>query len=210
MNKPRKRSAASVAAKEEGSPVALPSSPFPKALQTKLEKLGLRTQQDLLLHLPLRYQDETHVHPIAHAPVGQAVLVEGEVTAANVQYRPRRTLLCQVEDGSGTMTLRFLHFYPSQLKTLVPGKRLRLFGEPRLGFFGKEMVHPQYKIVGEDAPVAEALTPVYPTTAGLSQPALRKLVQQALGTCDLADTLPETLLQELKLPGFADSIAYLH
>jgi ATP-dependent DNA helicase RecG len=185
-------------------------SPFPKALAPKLEKLGLRTQEDLLLHLPLRYEDQTRLYPIAHAPVGQAVLVEGEITAANVQYRPRRTLVCQVEDASGTLTLRFLHFYPSQLKTLEPGRRLRIFGEPRLGFFGKEMVHPQYKLVGEDEPVAEALTPVYPTTAGLSQPALRKLVQGALAACDLSDTLPDELPRRLGLPGFAESLAFLH
>jgi len=187
-----------------------PAAHFPPALQAKLAKLGLHTAQDLLLHLPLRYQDETRLYPIAHAPLGQAVLVEGEITDANVQYRPRRTLVCQVEDGSGAMTLRFLNFYPSQIKQLATGKRVRLFGEMRHGFLGMEMVHPQYRMVGENAPVAEALTPIYPTTAGLAQSVLCKLVQVALAECDLADTLPDEVLRPLGLPAFAESIAYLH
>ena len=181
-----------------------------KAIQGKLDKLGLRTAHDLLLHLPLRYQDETRIYPIGHAPLGEAALVEGEITDATVQYRPRRTLVCRVEDGSGMMTLRFLHFYPSQIKQLAPGKRVRLFGEMRHGFFGMEMVHPQYRIVAAEEAVAEALTPVYPTTAGLSQAALRKLVLGALAGCDLSDTLPDEVLRPLGLPGFAASITYLH
>jgi ATP-dependent DNA helicase RecG len=181
-----------------------------KAIQAKLDKLGLFTAHDLLLHLPLRYQDETRIHPIAHAPLGQAVQVEGEIADATVQYRPRRTLVCRVEDGSGMMTLRFLNFYPSQIKQLAPGRRVRLFGEMRHGFFGMEMVHPQYRMVSENMPVAEALTPIYPTTAGLGQAALRKLVQAALAECDLADTLPNEVLHPLGLPAFAESIAYLH
>ncbi|MHB8167748.1 MAG: DEAD/DEAH box helicase, partial [Sulfuricella sp.] len=181
-----------------------------KAVQGKLDKLGLRTAHDLLLHLPLRYQDETRIYPIGHAPLGESALVEGEITDATVQYRPRRTLVCRVEDGSGMMTLRFLHFYPSQIKQLAPGKRVRLFGEMRHGFFGMEMVHPQYRIVTAEEAVAEALTPVYPTTAGLSQAALRKLVLAALSSCDLADTLPIEMLQALALPSFAASISYLH
>jgi len=181
-----------------------------KAIQAKLDKLGLFTAHDLLLHLPLRYQDETRIHPIAHAPLGQAVQVEGEITDSTVQYRPRRTLVCRVEDESGMMTLRFLNFYPSQIKQLVVGKRIRLFGEMRHGFFGMEMVHPQYRMVSENMPVAEALTPIYPTTAGLGQATLRKLVQSALAECDLADTLPNEILQPLGLPAFAASITYLH
>jgi ATP-dependent DNA helicase RecG len=181
-----------------------------KAIQVKLDKLGLFTAHDLLLHLPLRYQDETRIHPIAHAPLGQAVQVEGEITDTTVQYRPRRTLICRVEDGSGMITLRFLNFYPSQIKQLTPGKRVRLFGEMRHGFFGMEMVHPQYRMVSENMPVAEALTPIYPTTAGLGQSALRKLVQAALAECDLADTLPNEVLRPLGLPAFAESITYLH
>ncbi|MHB9101004.1 MAG: ATP-dependent DNA helicase RecG, partial [Sulfuricella sp.] len=187
-----------------------PSIKASKAIQAKLDKLGLFTAHDLLLHLPLRYQDETRIYPIAHAPLGQAVQVEGEITDTTVQYRPRRTLVCRVEDGGGMMTLRFLNFYPSQIKQLAVGKRVRLFGEMRHGFFGMEMVHPQYRMVTENMPVAEALTPIYPTTAGLGQSALRKLVQAALAECDLADTLPNEILHPLGLPAFAASITYLH
>ncbi|MDD5241769.1 MAG: ATP-dependent DNA helicase RecG [Sulfuricella sp.] len=189
---------------------APPIAGVSKAVQGKLDKLGLYAAADLLLHLPLRYQDETHIYPIGHAPLGQAVLVEGEIIDTNVQYRPRRTLVCRVEDGSGEMTLRLLNFYPSQIKQLSPGKRVRLFGEMRHGFLGMEMVHPQYRMVREDDPVAEALTPIYPTTAGLSQAVLRKLVLAALSGCDLTDTLPDDVLQPLNLPNFAESIAYLH
>jgi ATP-dependent DNA helicase RecG len=189
---------------------AAPPIKTSKTIQSKLDKLGLFTAHDLLLHLPLRYQDETRIHPIAHAPLGQAVQVEGEITDTTVQYRPRRTLVCRVEDGSGMMTLRFLNFYPSQIKQLAPGKRVRLFGEMRHGFVGMEMVHPQYRMVAAEEPVAEALTPIYPTTTGLGQAALRKLVQSALAECDLADTLPDEVLHPLGLPAFAASIAYLH
>jgi ATP-dependent DNA helicase RecG len=189
---------------------AAPPIKTSKTIQAKLDKLGLFTAHDLLLHLPLRYQDETRIHPIAHAPLGQAVQVEGEITDTTVQYRPRRTLVCRVEDGSGMMTLRFLNFYPSQIKQLAPGKRVRLFGEMRHGFVGMEMVHPQYRMVAAEEPVAEALTPIYPTTTGLGQAALRKLVQSALAECDLADTLPDEVLHPLGLPAFAASIAYLH
>ena len=201
----RMKPAATKKSRQEAS-----ASPFPPALQARLAKLGLHTPQDLLLHLPLRYQDETRLWPIAHAPLGQPALVEGEITDATVQYRPRRTLVCRVEDGSGMMTLRLLNFYPSQIKQLAPGKRVRLFGEMRHGFFGMEMVHPQYRMVKEEEPVAETLTPVYPTTAGLSQAALRKLILNALAGSDLTDTLPAPLLQKLGLPGFADSITTLH
>src|SRR5574340_158719 len=181
-----------------------------KPVLEKLEKLGIRDAFALILHLPLRYQDETHLCPIAHAPAGKTVLVEGEITQASVQYRPRRTLVCRVEDGSGIMQLRLLHFYPSQTRTLVPGKKLRLFGEMRHGLFGPEMVHPQYRIVRDAEPLAAALTPVYPTTAGLPQAALRRLTLEALARCKLDETLPEEILQSLKLPGFAESVAYLH
>jgi len=183
-----------------------PSSKASKAIQAKLDKLGLFTAHDLLLHLPLRYQDETRIYLIAHAPLGQAALVEGEITDTTVQYRPRRTLVCRIEDGSGMMTLRFLNFYPSQIKQLAAGKRVRLFGEMRHGFIGMEMVHPQYRMVSENMPVAEALTPIYPTTAGLGQSALRKLVQAALAECDLADTLPNEYCTRWVWPAFAESI----
>ncbi|MEW6313966.1 MAG: ATP-dependent DNA helicase RecG [Pseudomonadota bacterium] len=180
------------------------------AVRGKLAKLGITTLCDLLLHLPLRYEDETRLCEIAAAPPGASVLVEAVVESSSVQYRPRRTLVCRVRDRSGELHLRFLNFYPSQIKQLVPGVRLRLLGEIRDGFFGAEMVHPRYRVVQEGAPLAQTLTPVYPTTAGLSQAVLGKLAQRALSACDLGDTLPAQWLQRLNLPAFESSIRLLH
>ena len=155
------------------------------ATLARLAKLGIRSQFDLVLHLPLRYDDETRLYALSEAPPGQPVLVEGAVVECDIQYRPRRQLVCHIEDGSGVLTLRFFNFYQSQLKQLAAGARVRAFGEIRHGFLGPEMVHPRYRLVQEGTPVARALTPVYPTTAGLAQDALRRLIAHALADCDL-------------------------
>ncbi len=180
------------------------------AARGRLAKLGIHNAFGLLLHLPLRYQDETHLYPVADAPIGQVVQLEGLVTHASVTYKPRKMLTVKLQDGSGALQLRFLHFYPSQAATLTPGVKVRVLGELRHGFFGAEMVHPQYRIVKEDEPLAEALTPVYPTTQGLGQATLRKLIGQALTGTDLHDTLPDALRISLNLPDFATSITLLH
>src|SRR6185436_270842 len=109
-----------------------------KATLSRLEKLGIRGELDLVLHLPLRYDDETKLYPLNAAPPGVPVLVEGNVVDADIKYRPRRQLVCHIEDGTGVLTLRFLHFYTSQLKQLSPGTRVRVFGGIRQGFFGPE------------------------------------------------------------------------
>jgi ATP-dependent DNA helicase RecG len=176
----------------------------------KLAKLGIRRDFDLVLHLPLRYEDETHLCGIGDLRIGQNSHIEATVVQAQVQYRPRRTLVVQVADCSGSLHLRFLNFYGSQVKQLQPGTRLRIMGEVRQGFFGPEMVHPRYRAVSGDAPLPETLTPVYPTTAGLSQFALSRLIKAALEGCDLSDTLPERLLDRLALPAFANSVVTLH
>jgi ATP-dependent DNA helicase RecG len=176
-----------------------------------LEKLGLRTDLDLVLHLPLRYEDETHVTRLRDALPGQSVQVEVEVIEAQIQFRPKRTLVCRTRDGDEELTLRFFNFYPSQLRQLAAGVRLRVMGELKRGFFGAEMIHPRYRALrGEEEPLPEALTPVYPTTAGLAQHALRKLIARALTQIDLDDTLPSELLERWKLAGFRDSVRYLH
>ena len=180
------------------------------ALRSKLVKLGIAGDFDLVLHLPLRYLDETHIFPIAHAPYGQMVQVEAVVVKTEVRFRPRRQLVCVVEDSSGEMFIRLLHFYPSQQKMLSEGARVRLLGELRMGFLGPEMVHPQIRVVREGVPLKENLTPVYPTTAGLGQEQLRKLIARALAQCDLQDSLPQALLQQYRLAAFADSVNYLH
>ena len=182
----------------------------PKVARDKLPKLGIRHDFDLVLHLPLRYVDETHLYPIREAPMGQTVQVEGVVVKSEVRFRPRRQFVCLIEDASGALYLRLLNFYPNQVKALSEGARVRLLGEIRAGFLGPEMVHPQFRVVKEAAPLKESLTPVYPTTAGLSQPALRGLIGKALARCDLSDTLPEPLRDEQGLMPFNDAVRYLH
>jgi len=181
-----------------------------KPLLANLAKLGIASVDDLLLHLPLRYVNETHLTPIRDLRLGEQAQVEGEIVHAETLFRPRKALICQLQDASGLLHLRFLHFYPSQVAMLKPGTRIRAFGEARPGFFGMEMVHPQCRVVKEGTSLNEALTPVYPTTAGLSQIALRKLVAAALQQADLSETLPSAVYARLGLPGFADSLEFLH
>ena len=180
------------------------------AQKARLAKIGVNRAFDLVLHLPLRYEDETQIVEMASALPNIPLLVEGEVDACEIQYRPRRQLVARVSDDSGTLIVRLINFYPSQAKQLEQGKRVRLYGEIRAGYFGDEMVHPKIRVVGVEAGLSDALTPVYPTTAGLQQAALIKLISQALKYCDLTDTLPKKMLDELGLPGFAESVKLLH
>ncbi len=182
-----------------------------KPMQARLSRLGLQTLDDVLLHLPLRYVDETHLTPVRALRIGEQAQVQGEIIHAETQHRPRKALICQLQgDDGGLLHLRFLHFYPSQVAALKPGMRIRAFGEPRSGFFGMEMVHPQCRAARDDVPLSEALTPIYPTTAGLSQPSIRKLVRWALAHGDLSETLPAEVYASLELPTFAESLHLLH
>ena len=180
------------------------------ALKKKLAKIGLHSEADLLVHLPLRYEDETRITPVARAFGGQPVQVEVVVHDNEVQYRPRRQMVVRAGDGTGDITLRFFSFYPNQQAMLAPGARIRAFGEVRGGFFGLEMVHPRFRKVADDEPLPEAMTPIYPSTAGLANSALQKLIGKALAGGDLSDTLPDELRQTLKLPGLARSLKFLH
>lgn len=166
--------------------------------------------QGLLLHLPLRYVDETRITAIRDLRAGEQAQVEGEVVHTEVQYKPRKALMSQLRDSTGQLGLRFLHFYPSQIKALAEGKRLRVLGEVRNGFFGWEMVHPQCRPVGEDTPTADTLTPVYPTTAGLSQASIRKAIHWAMTQDVLDESLPAWVYQSRHLPNFAQSLQALH
>ncbi|OSI16193.1 ATP-dependent DNA helicase RecG [Neisseria dentiae] len=180
------------------------------ATAKKLAKLNLNTPWDVVLHLPLRYEDETHIMPIADVPIGVPCQVEGEVVHQEVQFKPRKQLVAQIRDGSGSVLhLRFIHFYPSHQKQLAAGKRIRAVGEIKHGFFGDEMIHPKIRDA-ESSSLAESLTPVYPTVNGLNQPTLRRIVQTALDTVPLHDTLPDDLLGRLKLPHLAESLRLLH
>ncbi len=158
--------------------------------QRALEKLGLIRPIDFALHLPIRYEDETRLVPIANLRDGETAQVEGVVSDCEVQTRARRQLVVRVDDGSADLVLRFLHFYPSHQKALAVGQRVRVRGEVRGGFFGREMVHPSFKAVAEGAPLASALTPVYPTSAQLPQLYLRKAVAANLARADLSELLP--------------------
>ncbi|RJX33592.1 MAG: ATP-dependent DNA helicase RecG, partial [Oxalobacter sp.] len=184
----------------------------PVARASRLAKLGLRTDMDLALHLPLRYEDETHVMPIAEAVfhVGVTPQVEGVVTGCDIQYRPRRQLVVRIADDSGQLVFRFLNFYISQTKQMALGQRVRVRGDVRQGFHGAEMVHPSVKVVNEGAPLPESLTPVYPSGEGLTQAYLRAAIGAALKRVDLNDTLPVALLAKLKLPVFDAAVRILH
>lgn len=184
---------------------------FSKPLIANLAKLGISNLQGLLLHLPLRYIDETHVTAVRDLRMGESAQVEGDIVHAEVTYKPRKALIARLEDASGQLTLRFLHFYPSQINALKVGAKLRVYGEVRSGFFGYEMVHPTCKAVGEKTIVAETLTPVYPTVAGLGQASLRKAIGIALQQQgEMLETLPAQIYADLNLPSFALSLTALH
>ena len=177
-------------------------------MKERLAKLGILSLWDRVLHLPIRYEDETRLYPIADAPIGESVLVEGEIIESGVKFHGRRLLCLRVMDGSGMLDVRFLNFYPSQVKAYSVGKKMRFFGEVRAGFLGLEMIHP--KVSSASIPLNEALTPIYPTTAGLSQNKLRSLIHEALNALDLSETLPFSLLSGLGFPGFGESVRFLH
>ena len=153
----------------------------------KLERLGLATVQDLLFHLPLRYEDRTQVWPIGDLPPGLHGAVEGEIQDTQLVMGRRRMLVCRISDGTGSLTLRFFNFTAAQKNSLAQGRLIRCFGETRPGKYGLEMAHPEYKLLGEEqaGQTEEALTPVYPTTEGLRQLTLRSLTDQALAQLDL-------------------------
>jgi ATP-dependent DNA helicase RecG len=183
---------------------------FSKPLIANLNKLGISNLQGLLLHLPLRYIDETRITSVRDLRLGASSQVEGEIVHVEVSYKPRKALIARLEDASGQLTLRFLHFYPSQIAALKVGTKLRVYGEVRSGFFGYEMVHPTCKAGGVQTTVAETLTPVYPTVAGLTQPSLRKAIRIALSQNVLYETLPANIYKGYSFPSFAASLQALH
>jgi ATP-dependent DNA helicase RecG len=180
------------------------------APQKALDKLGLKRDIDLALHLPLRYEDETRIAKLRDARDGDTIQIEAQVTACEVVYRPRRQLMVTVDDGTDTCVLRFFSFYPSQQKALAVGNKLRLRGEVKGGFLGWQMVHPTFKAAGGELPTA--LTPVYPTVAGLPQAYLRKAVLSGLARADLSDTFPPGVTEKLQplVWGLRESLQFLH
>lgn len=183
----------------------------------RLANLNLHTVQDLLFHLPLRYEDRTRVVPIARAPIGQAVLIEGEVLSAQLQFGARRSFVVQLKDETGVVELRFFHFNAFQQRHLqVSGLRLRCFGEMRWVGHKRGMVHPEYQPITSGKPVETpaTLSPIYPTTDGLSQSVLRKLITQALTVLTSDNVLPDyltaTLIETWQLPSLREALLSIH
>ncbi|PIJ49314.1 ATP-dependent DNA helicase RecG [Erwinia sp. OLTSP20] len=179
----------------------------------KLAKLGLHNVQDLLLHLPLRYEDRTHLYTINDLLPGIYATVEGEVLRTEITFGRRRMLTSQISDGSGVLTLRFFNFNAGMKNSLATGRRVTAYGEIRRGQHGAEIIHPEYKVQGEQdiTVLQETLTPVYSTTEGVRQATLRNLTDQALkllDTCPIAELLPPELSQGMiSLP---DALRMLH
>src|SRR5664279_1996444 len=164
------------------------------AFAALLAKLGLKTVQDLWFHLPLRYEDRTHVTPIRELRIGESAQVEGVVEAVERGFRYRPQLRVAIGDDSrATLMLRFFHFNRSQAEQLAPGVRILCYGDVRHGAHGPEMVHPQYSRLAADAPAAvdDRLTPIYPTTEGLGQKRLAGVIQRSL------ERLPDDAMLEL-------------
>ena len=188
-----------------------------EAVAERLAKLNIYSVQDLLFHLPLRYQDRTRVYPIGSLRAGDEGIIEGTVQLSEIKFSRKRMLLSRISDGTGAIMLRFFHFSNSQKNNLAAGVRVRCFGEVRYSAVGLEMVHPEYQIIKDDNPiaVAEALTPVYPTTEGLQQRGIHNLVTQALawlesGKLVLNELLPTEIFNHDNVPTLKESILYLH
>ncbi|WP_257296918.1 ATP-dependent DNA helicase RecG [Endozoicomonas sp. YOMI1] len=186
------------------------------ALADKLARIGIVTIQDLLFHLPLRYQDRTRVTPIGTLQPQTDVVIHGKILASDIVMGKRRSLLCRVGDGSGSISLRFFHFTAAQKNNLRQGVEIRCFGEPRRGATGLEMYHPEYRVIKADAPVdvEETLTPVYPATEGLTQQRIRSLCEQAFKLLgdehSLQELLPEQIRQKYHLSSLVEAVRLLH
>ena len=186
------------------------------ALEKKFHQLGIYNVQDLLFHLPLRYEDRTRLHQIGQIRVNEQVQLQGEIVSCNIQFGRRRSLHCVVQDDTGFVSLRFFHFSAAQKNSLAEGNLIRCYGEARRGRTGMEIYHPEYKILSDfdSVPIEDSLTPIYPTTEGLQQARLRKVINQALALMEkspnIKDHLPPALVQKIELEGLTDAIRLLH
>jgi len=185
----------------------------------RLERLGLRTVQDVLFHLPLRYEDRTRVVPMGSLRPGDQAVVQGDVELAEVHFGRRRSLLVRIADGTGFLTLRFFHFNAAQQAGLNRGAGIRCYGEVRAGPLTAEMIHPEYRLIDalQPVPVEEHLTPVYPATEGVHQLTLRALTAQALSylgdghaAARITDWLPDTLLAPCRMTSLQQALRYVH
>lgn len=184
-------------------------------LAETLAKLELHSIQDLLFHLPNRYEDRTRIVPLGQFRAGMHGLFEAEIQSHRVVFGRRRSLEVLVRDGSGRVFLRFYHFSAAQTRQLETGRRIRAYGEARLGRTGLEFYHPEYQVINEQDihQVPDRLTPIYPLTDGIQQPRMRTLCKQALSYLDRApvtDLLPAKVLAEYQLPDLKQALLYLH
>lgn len=192
------------------------------ALEKKLDVIGIHNLQDLLFHLPLRYEDRTRVASIGSVSAGETVQIQGEVLTTAIQFGRRRSLKCILDDNSGFITLRFFHFSNAQKNSLAAGSQIRCYGEVRRGRSGLEIFHPEYKVMQEDEELAieDRLTSIYPSTEGLGQARLRNIVNQALDHLEsdtnskaqtlLQDFLPIELISKFNLHSLVDAIKLIH
>ena len=185
-------------------------------ITAKLAAMGIETVLDLLFHLPLRYEDRTRIQAIGDASAGEAALTCGRIERAGVRFGRRRSLVVTIGDGTGTMSMRLFHFNESQRRQLHPGRRIACYGEMRASSGGMEMVHPEYRLLDEDAeaPTTDRLTPVYPAASGLGQTLLRRLIDQAFDRLDrnpdIADLLPEAVAARHGLVGLVHALRTIH
>ncbi|NOZ10383.1 MAG: ATP-dependent DNA helicase RecG [Gammaproteobacteria bacterium] len=197
----------------ENLPVTTLKGVGPK-VALKLERLGLRSIQDVLFHLPYRYQDRTRISAMGGLRPGQEVLVQGQIDLCEIRFGRRRSLLCRISDGTGALTLRFFHFTAAQKDNLSRGRWIRCFGEARRGPKTLEMVHPEHELFDQQPEplTIDTLTPVYPATEGVHQLMLRKLANQAVREFlpELQDLLPDNLGQALHLPPLVEALQLIH
>lgn len=186
-------------------------------VEEKLNRIGIYTVQDLLFHLPLRYQDKTRISLIGTLQPGQEALIEGTVETTQIKYGRRRSLLCMLSDESGTLMLRFFYFSRAQQKRLNKGNLLRCYGQIRRGAKTLEMIHPEYRHIDPDNSPAidKQLTAIYPLTDGLQQRTMQNLSSQALDILSnledkLVELLPDEILATFDLPDLISALSYVH
>ncbi len=186
------------------------------AIAAKLARLKITRVIDLLFHLPIRYQDRTHITPIGELISGRDVVVEGEISGSQIRFGRRRSLVVTLSDGTGSLLLRFFHFNKGQQLALSRGRRIRCFGSVRLTNSGFEMAHPEYQAISEHdpAPLQSSLTPIYPATEGVSQQRLRQFTQEALlrlkDGVGVTELLPQQVISHYALPPLLESLKTIH
>ena len=181
----------------------------------KLQKLGISKVIDLLFHLPLRYQDKTKITLIDDLHFGQTAMVEGNIVKSYLTNARKPMLVCEIFDGTNTLTLKFFNHFYSQRAKMVPDSKIRAFGEVRYGKYMKEMLHPEYEHFTKPLPLADSLTAIYPKSEGINQSTIQKAIKQVLtllanNEIVINDYLPEEILTNLQLPTLYDALKYVH